>query len=124
EGLPEWMHVGVERLPVAGNTVLCTWAHPRDNAALVVDFDVDLGPTLTLDLALTDGAADNKTAALVHALVTVDGKRAIDLDRTPGHRGFASKSAPVVPGRHNVTLAITTPSDGQRHTCFRLVSAL
>src|SRR5207302_9046514 len=56
-GLPEWMHVGVETLPVGGKNVRCTWSHPTTHGALHVRFaSAPLSSTPALDLGLTDGA--------------------------------------------------------------------
>jgi hypothetical protein len=126
-GLPEWMHVGVETLPVDGRDVRCTWSHPKTNATLHVRFPkvhFDAGASLTLDLALTDGAADNTTAAPVFATVSVDDKPLFGAVKAPGKRGFVTKASAVAnaPRDADVELVITTPNDGQRHTCFRLVS--
>ena len=123
-GLPAWVHVGVEALPVGGRTERCTWAHPVTGATVVVRFAATrLLGALTLELALTDGAADNATLAPVHAALLVDGAPVLDLDKPPGRRGFVREATST--GTANdaqVELRITTPSDGQRHTCFRLIT--
>jgi len=121
--LPDWMHVGVETLPVDGREVRCTWSHPKTGAALHVRFPkVHLGTSLALDLALTDGAADNTRATPVFATVSVDGKPLFGMVKAPGKRGFVTKSSATTPHDADVELVITTPNDGQRHTCFRLTT--
>lgn len=123
-GMPEWVHVGVEQLPVGGRAQRCTWAHPITDATLVVRFPrARLLGALTLELALTDGAADNATLALVKAALLIDGAPALDLDKPPGRRGFVRGEARTGGARDaTVELRLTTPSDGQRHACFRLTS--
>ncbi len=125
-GLPAWMHVGVEQLPIDGKRVACTWAHPITGGAVVVDFPhAHLLAHLKLELALTDGAADNTTAAPVSAALAVDGVPVATLDKPPGRRGFVSRTVAVdgAPRDGSVELRITTPHDGQRHTCFRLTTS-
>ncbi|MCC7071809.1 MAG: hypothetical protein IT383_10830 [Deltaproteobacteria bacterium] len=123
-GLPDWVHVGVEELRIAGRAQRCTWAHPVTDGVVVVHFpSVHLQGALTLELALTDGAADNTALAPVHAALMVDEQHALALDKQPGSRGFVRATAPTGPARDAaVELRFTTPSDGQRHACFRLTS--
>lgn len=124
EGMPEWVHVGVEELPIGGRTERCTWAHPITDATLVVRFpQARLLGELDLELALTDGAADNTALAPVRAQLLVDGAPALDLEKPAGKRGFARASALTGGARDAaVELRLTTPNDGQRHTCFRLTT--
>lgn len=131
EGLPEWVHVGVEELPVGGRSERCTWAHPVTDAVLVVRFPrARLLGTLELELALTDGAADNAALAPVRAELLVDGVAAASLEKAPGRRGFVSTTvntgstsgAPQGARDGSVELRLSTPNDGQRHTCFRLTT--
>ena len=124
EGMPEWVHVGVENLPVGGRTERCTWAHPVTGAALTVRFPhVRLLGALELELALTDGAADNAALAPVRAELLVDGTPAASLDTRPGQRGFVRTAVTTgAPRDASVELRFTTPNDGQRHTCFRLTT--
>lgn len=124
EGLPEWVHVGVENLPVGGRTERCTWAHPVTGAVLTVRFPhARLLGSLELELALTDGAADNAALAPVRAELLVDGTPAASLDTRPGQRGFVRTSVTTgAPRDASVELRLTTPNDGQRHTCFRLTT--
>jgi hypothetical protein len=124
-GLPEWMTVGDDTLVVGERRERCTWAHPTTNGVVVVDFGVV--PTSRagwrLSLALTDQAADNPNGAPVTATLVVDDDSA---DVTVQHdRGF--HDVVVVGGgaspRARVAVRLTTPNDGQRHTCFRLQPA-
>ncbi|MBI1948271.1 MAG: hypothetical protein HYS27_21465 [Deltaproteobacteria bacterium] len=122
-GMPEWVHVGVEELPVNGRAQRCTWAHPITDATLVVRFPaVPLQGALTLELALTDGAADNAALAPVRAALLVDGAPALELLQRPGRRGFTRGTAAAGARDAQVELRLTTPNDGQRHTCFRLTT--
>ncbi len=120
-GQPEWQHVGTAELPVAGAQVTCAWAHPKTGAVLSIRFEhAALLDALDLSLALTDGAADNKSAAAVTAALLVDDVEVATVTKKPGARGFVKTSAATVAGEHAVEVRITTPNDGQRHTCFLL----
>ena len=123
-GLPEWVHVGVEELPVGGRAQRCTWAHPVTGATLVVRFAAArLLGALALELALTDGAADNATLAPVHAALLVNGAPLLDLDKPPGKRGFVRDVTTTgAPNDAQVELRLTTQNDRQRHTCLRLTT--
>jgi hypothetical protein len=123
-GLPEWMTVGDDTLVIGGQRERCTWAHPTTNGVVVVDFGTV--PTARsgwrLSVALTDPAADNPAGAPVTATLVVDDDTS---SVTVQHeRGFHDV---VVAGgdRTNarVLVRLTTPNDGQRHTCFRLQPA-
>ena len=123
--MPEWLHVGVERLPIGGETVRCAWAHPKTDAVLAIHFArVRLLDTLELSLGITDGSATNAAAAAVTAVVFIDGVERARLATQPGARGFAVRQIEVVGGPTDadvdVDVEITTPDDGQRHTCFQL----
>lgn len=122
--LPEWMHVGVEELRIGGRPQRCTWAHPMNDAVVVVRFpSLHLTGALTLELALTDGAADNAGLAPVRAAVLVDERAVLELEKPPGSRGFVRATSPTGATRDAaVEIRVTTPSDGQRHACFRLTS--
>jgi hypothetical protein len=121
-GLPEWMTVGDDALTIGGRRERCTWAHPTTNGAVVVDFGAlpSSGGGWRLSLALTDQAADNPHGAPVTATLIVDDDRSAV---TVHHeRGFHDV---VVGGdgttsRAHIAVRVTTPDDGQRHTCFRL----
>jgi hypothetical protein len=124
EGLPEWMYVGVQDLPVGGSTQRCVWAHPKTDSTLRIEFpNVALLDELQLDLAITDPAATNTQAAPVRAQLFVDDVMKTLLVRDPGKRGFATTSVRTQQKTSTVRLDITTPNDGQRHTCFRLTAA-
>lgn len=129
-GLPEWMTVGMDTLLIGGRRERCVWAHPITGGELSVAFPPRaLRGRLALDLAFSDGAADNRTGARVDAEVKVNGRTLGRLARLPGARGFASSTLDLeaaVAGEAGeasevgVEIVIRTPNDGQRHTCFRL----
>lgn len=125
-GLPEWMYVGVQELPVGGARTRCVWAHPIGGGVVSVRWPRPLLlDELRLELALTDGAADNARASAVDAELLVDDSSLAHLTKSPGRRGFSSVLVPVGPAARSAAaleLRITTANDGQRHTCFRLTT--
>jgi hypothetical protein len=79
---------------------------------------VDLDAGLTLEAALSDAAADNPQGAAVTCTLRIDDEeRAVTVHR---RRGFSALTVPARAGRARVQLVVTTPHDGQRHTCHRL----
>lgn len=125
-GLPQWMYVGVQELPVAGARTQCVWAHPISGGAVSIRWARPLlKDELRLELALTDGAADNRAGAPVQAEILLDDASLARVTTIPGRRGFTSSVVPIdAPARaaHTLELLLTTPDDGQRHTCFRLTT--
>lgn len=127
-GLPEWMYVGDVQLTVGGSRQSCIWSHPITDGEVIVTWPARVvGPALQLSLALSDAAADNPTGAAVVAQLTVnakdgDGDTKNTALQVKGRRGFVTKRIPVrdPADAHSVRLVLTTPHDGQRHTCFRL----
>lgn len=120
-GQPEWQHVGMSDLPVGGHNVKCAWVHPKTGATLSVRFAHSrVESALELSLALTDGAADNPSGADVTAALLVDGVDVATVTKRAGQRGFAKTAATTTAGEHEVEVRITTPNDGQRHTCMLL----
>ena len=122
-GMPDWLHVGVEELPIGGETVRCAWAHPKTDKVLSVRFPRErLLDTLELSLGITDASATNAAAAPVTAVLRIDGVERGRVTKQPGSRGFAKQKIRVdgAPKDADVDVEITTPDDGQRHACFRL----
>jgi hypothetical protein len=122
-GLPAWMHVGDEDLPVDGRRQRCTWAHPTTNGRVVIDYGVvDVSRGLRLDAALTDTAARNPQGAPVTVSVEFerDGARDVHDVTVQTKPGFVGITIPPAPAGTRVSVVVTTPNDGQRHTCFRL----
>lgn len=118
-GLGPWMTVGPDTLAIAGKPETCTWSHPISGGRLIIDHGaVDLDAGLVLQGALSDAAADNaRGAAVTYTLRLDDEERAITVHR---RRGFERLEVPARAGRARVQLVVTTPHDGQRHTCHRL----
>lgn len=122
-GMPEWLHVGIEELPVGGESVRCAWAHPKTDKLLAIHLPrARLLDSLELSLGLTDGSALNAAAAPVTALVRIGGVESAQLIRQPGTRGFAVQRISIAgaPRDADVDIEITTPDDGQRHACILL----
>lgn len=122
-GLPAWMHVGDEDLPVDGRRQRCTWAHPASNGRVVIDYGVvDVSRGLRLEAALTDSAVRNQQAAPVTVSVELehDGARKVHDVTVHKKPGFVGTDVPASPAGTRVSVVVTTPNDGQRHTCFRL----
>lgn len=120
EELPEWMYVGHETLPVGGKREACTWAHPITGGSVVLSLPAGgLAGAVVVELALTDTAADNAHGAAVTAALQVD---EVEMGRVTqrGRRGFARTRVDVPRDARTLALHITTPHDGQRHTCVRL----
>jgi hypothetical protein len=122
-GLPAWMHVGDEDLPVDGRRQRCTWAHPTTNGRVVIDYGVvDVSRGLRLEAALTDTAARNQQGAPVTISVQLEHNGARDEHSVTVQKktGFVGTDIPAAPAGTRVSVVVTTPNDGQRHTCFRL----
>jgi hypothetical protein len=122
-GLPAWMHVGEEDLPIGGRRQRCTWAHPISNGRVVIDYGiVDVSRGLRLDAALTDTAARNQQGAPVTVSVEFEhnGKRDVHDVTVQKKPGFVGIDIPPGAADTRVSVVVTTPNDGQRHTCFRL----
>jgi hypothetical protein len=127
EGLPEWMFVGEQEHQVGGRRERCVWAHPVTGGEVAVRWErPTLLSGLSLSLALTDAAADNRAGAAVKAELRLGGRPIGEVTREPGRRGFAHKTFAVgseaAPAEGALELVLSTPDDGQRHTCFRLTT--
>jgi hypothetical protein len=122
-GMPAWLHVGVESLPVGGKVVRCAWAHPKTGKVLVIRFErVRLLDELVVSLGLTDGAAANPRGAPVIAVLRVDGVERARVTKVALSRGFIAQRIDIAdaPREAHVEIELTTADDGQRHACFQL----
>jgi hypothetical protein len=124
-GLPGWMTVGEETLVIRGRRERCIWAHPTTDGAVIVDFgSLPTTPAgWRLSLALSDQAAANPAGAAVTATLAVDeAQAAVTVQHDPGFRDVVV-ARNVAGATARVVVRVTTPDDGQRHTCFRLEPA-
>ncbi|MBA2663740.1 MAG: hypothetical protein H0U74_15745 [Bradymonadaceae bacterium] len=117
---PGWSYVGQAKVRVAGKSESCIWAHPLQDATIIVAYPSTQpteGRKLVLETALTDGSVGGGHP--VDVRVSFGTKNITHVH--PDRKGWTRKTIPRSDDAAALTVEVSAAHTGRRHFCYRFV---